>query len=196
MTSSCVWTFLCIAVVGPPVGFVGFKVPCTLWIRTYVSAKWYCAISILYFVICFISYLMSHIAKQWFIGGTTISQSETVDGNPFQLTWFSPGIFLGETGCCWVNNKTRNGPLTRCVKLRVVHALGMPRRFPRHRRLAIPTCITARSSRTCRDARRDRYLLISFQVGGEENVLDIPGARATRTFTYMVRDPFPVLQLA
>ena len=29
-------------------------------------------------------------------------------------------------------------------------------RFPRHRRLAIPTCITARESHTCRDACRDR----------------------------------------
>ena len=28
-------------------------------------------------------------------------------------------------------------------------------RFPRHRRLAIPTCITARAWRTCRDACRD-----------------------------------------
>ena len=29
-------------------------------------------------------------------------------------------------------------------------------RFPRHRGLAIPTCIMARASRTCRDACRDR----------------------------------------
>ena len=29
-------------------------------------------------------------------------------------------------------------------------------RFPRHRWLAIPTCITTRASRTCRDACRDR----------------------------------------
>ena len=40
-------------------------------------------------------------------------------------------------------------------------------RFPRHRGLAIPTCITARTSRTCRDA-------VSFGVGGGENV---PGIR-------------------
>ena len=69
-------------------------------------------------------------------------------------------------------------------------------RFPRHRGFAIPTCITARSSRTYCDARRDRYLVIFFEVGGEENVLDIPGARATRNFTYMVRGPFHGLQLA
>ena len=45
-----------------------------------------------------------------------------------------------------------HGPLARYVKLRVAHAPG----FPRHRRLAIQTCITARVSRTCRDTCRDR----------------------------------------
>ena len=39
-------------------------------------------------------------------------------------------------------------------------------RFPRHRRWAIPTCITARASRTCRDACRDRQLSVSFEIGG------------------------------
>ena len=29
-------------------------------------------------------------------------------------------------------------------------------RFPHHRMLTIPTCITARAPRTCRDACRDR----------------------------------------
>ena len=41
-------------------------------------------------------------------------------------------------------------------------------RFPRHRRLAIPTCIMARASRTCRDACRDRYLAVSFEVGARK----------------------------
>ena len=41
--------------------------------------------------------------------------------------------------------ETRNGPLTRCVKLGVVHAPGMPGTFS-------PACITARALRTCRDA--------------------------------------------
>ena len=49
-------------------------------------------------------------------------------------------------------------------------------RFPRHSGLAIPTCITARAWRTCRDACRDRLLAVSFEVGGGEN---IPGACAT-----------------
>ena len=48
------------------------------------------------------------------------------------------------------------GPLAIYVKLRVAHALGMPGTFPCHRGLATPTCITARTWRTCRDACRDR----------------------------------------
>ena len=43
-------------------------------------------------------------------------------------------------------------------------------RFPHHRGLAIPTCITARAWPTCRDACRDRSLAVSFEVGGGENV--------------------------
>ena len=46
-----------------------------------------------------------------------------------------------------------HGPLTRYVKL----WLRIRReRFPCHRGLAIPTCITARAWRMCRDACRDR----------------------------------------
>ena len=62
-------------------------------------------------------------------------------------------------------------------------------RFPRHHGLAIPTCITARASRTCRDACRYRKLPVSFEVGGGENVPGIPGACATRNFAYLVRGP-------
>ena len=62
-------------------------------------------------------------------------------------------------------------------------------RFPRHRGLAIPTCITARAWRTCRDACRDRWLAVSFEVGGGEYVPSIPGACATRNFTYLARGP-------
>ena len=49
-----------------------------------------------------------------------------------------------------------HGPLARYVKLRVRMRRECRERFPRHRRWAIPTCITARASRTCRDACRDR----------------------------------------
>ena len=55
-------------------------------------------------------------------------------------------------------------------------------RFPRHRGLAIPTCITARASHTCRDACRDRLLAVSFEVGGGENAPGIPGACTTHIF--------------
>ena len=50
-------------------------------------------------------------------------------------------------------------------------------RFPRHCGLAIPTCITARAGRTCRDACRDRWLVVSFEVGVGENAPGIPGKR-------------------
>ena len=51
-------------------------------------------------------------------------------------------------------------------------------RFPHHRGLAIPACISARASRTCRDVCRDRWLAVSFEVGGGENVPGIPGVCA------------------
>ena len=52
---------------------------------------------------------------------------------------------------------TINGPLARYIKLRVAHAPGMSGTFfSRHLGLAIPTCITTRASRRCRDACRDR----------------------------------------
>ena len=65
--------------------------------------------------------------------------------------------------------RSGHGPLTRYTKLRVAHAPGMPGTdFKANRQLAIPTCITARVSHTCRDAYRDRrfskwkYLASSF----------------------------------
>ena len=57
--------------------------------------------------------------------------------------------------------------------------------FKGNRYLAIPACITARASRTCRDACRDR---LTRGVGGK--VPGIPGACATGNFTYLVRGPF------
>ena len=63
-------------------------------------------------------------------------------------------------------------------------------RLPRHRGLAIPTCIMTRAWHTCRDACRDRLLTVSFEVGGGENVSGVPGACATRNFAYLVRGPW------
>ena len=51
-----------------------------------------------------------------------------------------------------------HGLLPKYVKLWVAHAPGMPERFPRYRRLAIPTCIKTRSWRTCRDALTGGFL--------------------------------------
>ena len=53
-----------------------------------------------------------------------------------------------------------HGPLARYVILR-----DAPERFLRHRELTISTCITARAWRLCREACRDRWLAISFEVG-------------------------------
>ena len=49
-----------------------------------------------------------------------------------------------------------NGTLTKYTILRVAHAPGMPGTFSPHHGLAIPTCITERAWRTCRDACQDR----------------------------------------
>ena len=65
--------------------------------------------------------------------------------------------------------------------------------FPSHRGLATPTCIRAHAWRTCRHACWVPQLALSFQVGGRENVPGIPGACATRNFSYLVRlGPKPV----
>ena len=66
-------------------------------------------------------------------------------------------------------------------------------RFSRHHWLAIPTYITARASRRCRDACWGHKIAVSFEVGSGENVPSIPGACATRNFTYLVRGPWCVI---
>ena len=55
-----------------------------------------------------------------------------------------------------ITTNPMHGPLARYAKLRVRMRRECRERFPRHRGWAIPTCITARASRTCRDAFRDR----------------------------------------
>ena len=82
---------------------------------------------------------------------------------------------------------TANGPLARYVRLRVAHAPGMPGTFSPPARLAIPTCITAPVSRTCRNACRDRQLAVCIEVAGGENVPSIPSACATHNFTYLAK---------
>ena len=57
-----------------------------------------------------------------------------------------------------------NGPLARCVKLRVAHASEMPGTFSHHRELAIPICITARAWHTYREAWHFAWKCINFET--------------------------------
>ena len=80
------------------------------------------------------------------------------------------------------------GPLARYVNLRVAHVPGRPGTFSPPPRVSDPgmhhgTCVTC-------DACRDRYVAVSFEGGGGENVSGIPSACATRNFTYLVRGPW------
>ena len=81
------------------------------------------------------------------------------------------------------SSHTPHGPLSRYVKLRVAHAPGMPRTFSPPPRVSYPDMHQG----TCVNAWRHRYLMVSFEFGGEGN---IPGACATRNFTYLVRSPW------
>ena len=57
-------------------------------------------------------------------------------------------------------------------------------------------CITARTSRTCHDPCRDRYLVVSFEFGGGENVPGIPGDRQEARVTAVTsKKDFVVLGL-
>ena len=63
-------------------------------------------------------------------------------------------------------------------------------RLPCPRGLVIPTCITARASCTYRDACRDSWPAVPFEVGGGEDVYRIPGACENHKFTYLERGPW------
>ena len=77
-------------------------------------------------------------------------------------------------------------PLARYVKLRVARVSGMPGTFSLPPRISDPDMHHG----TCLDACRDHWLSISFEVSGRENVAGIPGACATRSFTYVERDQY------
>ena len=66
-----------------------------------------------------------------------------------------------------------NGPLARYVNLRAAHAPGMPGTFSPPSRFCNPDMHRGTWARTCRDACLNRWLAVSVEVGGEENV---PGA--------------------
>ena len=58
-----------------------------------------------------------------------------------------------------------------------------------NRYLAIPACITAPASRTCRDACRDRQPAVC-----GENIPGIPGVCATPNFTYLARGQWQYIE--
>ena len=77
------------------------------------------------------------------------------------------------------------GPIARYVKLPVTHAPEMPRTFSQPPRVSHPdmhhgTCLS----------RRDRKLVVSFEVVRGENVPGIPGTCTTSNFTYLIRGPW------
>ena len=82
-------------------------------------------------------------------------------GNGFAQSRWQAVIWTKDSLVYWAQMRLfssiiYHGPPTRYAKLWVVHAPGILGTFSRHCRLAIRTCITARDSRTCRDACRDR----------------------------------------
>ena len=83
----------------------------------------------------------------------------------FRIVDTTPGIYkINGTG--HQNPYKQNGPFAGYVKLRVAHAPGIPGTFypptdfKGKRLLAISACITARASRTCHDACRDRLTAV------------------------------------
>ena len=62
-------------------------------------------------------------------------------------------------------------------------------RFPCHRGLAIPICITIRAWRTCRDACRDHLLAVTFELGCGGKRCRNSRHMHNPQFTYLVRGP-------
>ena len=88
----------------------------------------------------------------------------------------------------------KNGSLARYVKLLVAHAPALPGTFSPPPRVSDPdihhgTCVTHLPQ-----CMLDRWITVSFDVGDRENVPGIPGASATRKFTYLVRSQWSVKQ--
>ena len=97
--------------------------------------------------------------------------------------------------CAW-NSQTLQicnvmGPLpdTQNCGFRMRRRRECRERVPRQRGLAIPTCITARASHTCREACRDRQLMVSIEVAGGENVPGDSRRMRNLNFTYLARGP-------
>ena len=93
---------------------------------------------------------------------------------------------------CWCYQYPEwHGTLTRYVKLRVAHALGMPGTFS-----PPPTSKETASSQSRHASRHVRHAPVVMHIGianplwRGQNVPGIPGACATRNFTYLARGPW------
>ena len=82
-----------------------------------------------------------------------------------------------------------HGPLTRYVKLRVVHTPGMPGRFPRHRLQRKPRVSDPGMHRGTYVMDVPCCMPGSLIRGGGENIPGIPGAFATDSFMYLAKGP-------
>ena len=113
-----------------------------------INFGWIRLMSIILFILTFIISYSNKIIFSSFISSFFIDVLSISSFQSLQLIFCTHG--------------PTHGPLSRYVKFRVAHAPGMPGTFSPaadfkgNRKLAIPTCITARAWRTCRDACRDR----------------------------------------
>ena len=101
-----------------------------------------------------------------------------------QETQFRLHVFLCES----------RGPLARYVKLRVVVRRECWEHFPRHRLQRKPLISDPGMNHGTCATPMPWCMLRSLTHGGEENIPRIPGACATRNFTYLVKGPCQTLR--
>ena len=105
-----------------------------------------------------------------------------------QISWWSRHCM--PCGTCWKSFQNKiyfHGPLTRYVKLRVAHVPGMPGTFSPPLRVSDPDMHHGTYVPSCMPGSLINSFLWS-RCG--ENAPGIPGACATRNFTYLQRGPF------
>ena len=103
--------------------------------------------------------------------------------------WFGGTCNLGDGGIT-ILFVCYHGPLTRYVTLWLAHVPGMPGAFPRHRFQRKPLVSDPGMHHGTCDKHVPWCMSGWPTGGGDENVPGIPGAYATRNFTYLVRGPF------
>ena len=104
----------------------------------------------------------------------------------YQQQWYWSSLWI-----CFIYQHisiiASHGRLTRYVKSLVVHAPGMPERFPRHRLQRKPLVSDLNMHHGTCVAHVPWCISGSLTRGGGENVPSIPGACTTRYFTYLAR---------